>query len=810
MAEDADRDGDRDGAIRFARRAVDLAPYDEAGVRRLLALLDRWGDRAGAMLAFEQFAARLGHELDVEPSAETLRLVDQIRARTEAHASVRRGPEPAPAQLPPPPPATTSLPAVRPRLVITLAGLVLTAAFGWWRWAAAPPEDRPPGDRLAILPFAVRGDSALAYLREGMVDLLGTKLDGMGGMQAVDPSVLIGYVRRTWPAHAGEPDPVQGRRVAARFGATGFVLGRVVAVGRRIEVSASLYDVRGARLALVTSATAREADLAPLVDDVARQILAARLHRPAERLSRLAAVSTSSPTALRAYLEGEQEYRAGRFQPAVDAFRRAVSADSGFALAHYRLSVALEWIASPAAPERRQAIERAVAQSGRMTEHDRLLLQAYAAYNYGSLEVAEAAYRRIVGEYPDDLEAWYGLADVLFHGGPLRGHAIQDAAPALRRVLVLDPDHVEARLHLARLLALDGESDELDRLVRETLPLVRGQPDLALRLRALRAFALGDSAETRRVLGDLSTRPEGSQFEVAQLIAIFTDDLAGASAIARPLTTADRPARWRALGHATLAALALARGRWSDVGPLLDSLAAFDETLALLVRAHLASAPWLPQGSTERAALARALAVWDTSATPSAGELIFVPWIRELRPRLRLFYLGTTAAWAGDSVTAERSAHDLARLPETDSLAHNLYLSRLLRSTIELARQRPARAVDALGAPRRDGTYASYLVGSWLFADGLRRFVRAEALHGAGRNAEALTWYRSFAVYLGPDFVHLAPAQLRQAELYDAAGDQAAAIRAYHKFLRRWRDCDPTLRSVTERARRRLRQLEAS
>jgi DNA-binding SARP family transcriptional activator len=44
-------------------------------------MLDRIGDRAGAVKLYEEFAARLRTDLDVEPSPETSALVKAIRSR---------------------------------------------------------------------------------------------------------------------------------------------------------------------------------------------------------------------------------------------------------------------------------------------------------------------------------------------------------------------------------------------------------------------------------------------------------------------------------------------------------------------------------------------------------------------------------------------------------------------------------------------------------------------------------------------------------------------------------------------------------
>ena len=71
--------GDRVEAERWARRAADLLPADEAVVRRLMAFLHGLGDRAAAVRAYEAFAWDLTREYELEPSAETRALATAIR-----------------------------------------------------------------------------------------------------------------------------------------------------------------------------------------------------------------------------------------------------------------------------------------------------------------------------------------------------------------------------------------------------------------------------------------------------------------------------------------------------------------------------------------------------------------------------------------------------------------------------------------------------------------------------------------------------------------------------------------------------------
>lgn len=67
----------------MARRAVRFSWNDERVLRRALTMLDRLGDRAGALGVYEEFVRRLRSELDAEPSAETAALVATMRSRAQ-------------------------------------------------------------------------------------------------------------------------------------------------------------------------------------------------------------------------------------------------------------------------------------------------------------------------------------------------------------------------------------------------------------------------------------------------------------------------------------------------------------------------------------------------------------------------------------------------------------------------------------------------------------------------------------------------------------------------------------------------------
>jgi tetratricopeptide (TPR) repeat protein len=92
-------------------------------------------------------------------------------------------------------------------------------------------------------------------------------------------------------------------------------------------------------------------------------------------------------------------------------------------------------------------------------------------------------------------------------------------------------------------------------------------------------------------------------------------------------------------------------------------------------------------------------------------------------------------------------------------------------------------------------------------ADVADRFLRAELLDTLGRKEEALGWYGSIAQRSSDELVFLAPAELRQAEIHQQAGDWVEAEAHYRRFLELWENADPRLAPQLQWARVRLAQL---
>lgn len=701
-------------AAGWCKRALELRPDDEATLGRLLGLLDRSGDRSAALRAYEDFTRRMVQEFELEPSAETRQLVEQIRRRSPSGGRV-----------------------------VPSEGQIIDSPS-------------PLSDIIAVLPFSVHGDARYAYLSEGMVDLLATKLDGAGEVRAVDPRALLRFVHRD---EGGPPAQIDPRAVAQHFSAGRYLAGSIVEAGGRLRASGSLYTTDGKVLATAQAAAGSEDQIFELVDELALQLLAAHGVNPGTRLTQLAALTTASLVALRAYLIGERELRAGRYFDAMEHFQAAVDADDSFALAHYRLAGAAAGCALPDLA--RSQSDKGFAHRLRLSPHDQLVFTAQRAWLHGSVAEAESLYNTITGTYPDDVEAWFHLGDLLFHSNPLRGRSAAEAREPFERVLRLEPDHLGAMVHLVRTSAIEGRTEEMLALIERILK-VSPHGDQALAMRALRSFYTRDAAGISQVSEELQQARAITIAIAFSDVALYSGDLPGAEKLARSFIQVARSPELRSLCHTLMAHLALAGGRADAARDELKQAQSLDPTWGLEMRGLFASLPFTPVAESELRAVVDALSRWNPAEAPASMFLIFAMH-NELHPALRAYLLGLLSLRLGDVHSAARECLALSELEDSQAgLVPSLGVE--LRATIARAEGKTEEALAMLERSRPQ-LWFQLTVASPFFSLASQRYLRAELLRETGRTDEAAGWYASIAERSPYELIYAGPARRRLVEM---------------------------------------------
>ncbi len=271
-------------------------------------------------------------------------------------------------------------------LAFALWGVVAAA---WLLFEGRPERETvqsamTPAPGIAVLPFRVVGPD-LELWREGMVDALYNNLDGAAGLRVINPRTVLSRWRRDVGEEKEADDPQRLLEVAHAVGATYALTGSMLGSGSEVRITVEVHDLDAAELRRAQVEGSPDSMLA-LVDRLSVEILRAGLVSEGAELPQLdlSAVTTTSLPALRAYLEGEQKFRRGLWEEAADDFDRAVEADSSFALAHYRLSLAYGW--TELGPEKPLEQSRLAARhSDRLPERAALLLRGNAQLSEGDL-----------------------------------------------------------------------------------------------------------------------------------------------------------------------------------------------------------------------------------------------------------------------------------------------------------------------------------------------------------------------------------------------------------------------------------------
>jgi DNA-binding SARP family transcriptional activator/TolB-like protein len=810
----AEAAGDHDAAIRWAECGHALSPYHEAPVRRLLASLVAASQPVRAREVFDRFATMLREELDVEPTIETAAILENARPAS-AHPRPTR--EPDAEQRPRPAAAAVAAPTAtgdggrelhvtadvpaqaaslrrRRRLLLPAAALtlMLTGAFVDRLWvfdSSREASAASSGNRLGIFPFLYRGHSELAYLGEGIPELIGIRIQSLDQISILDPRAL---------ASGSDGDGTEALRTAdaarraRELGAAHFVVGSVVEAGGQIHVMARLHRADGDLVAVVSDRAADEAELFDLIDDLVRQLIGSAFPGTTH-LERSAAHATRSLSALRHFLRGERLFRSGHYQDAVTAFDNAAMDDSVFALAHYRSAIALLWSDNADFDRARVKLASALEYRERVSALERDLFLALDAFLRGRLLTAEQLYQSVVDRQPENIEAWFQLAETRFHYGGLHGRSIAESEDAWRQVVLLNPEHHAGLIHLSA-LAAHHHDPRLDSLELR----VNGTDDPAIstpQIRALRVFSSGPESARAQFITELARYSAHAVSSTSAYAARYLADPAAGARIARVLTEQVRSDSERAKGHLLLAHYALARGQIAGARQELRRALELDPLQTEPHRFFLATIPpvaiELRHGSGSEAARLRLALPYSTAGLSRFDG--FVESGMRIYGRALAYHIsgGEDGALLSAARQLNEPPNDAGHAPLLQSLAHGLIAERhLAQGDSSAARDELDRAIT--GTER----WYEHLRADYLRALARERFLLAELEIAAGRDQMA----ESILVPLGENSVaelpYLAVSLIRIGEIRERAGDADGAIAAYRKVQELWSDADPALTAI--------------
>ncbi len=642
----------------------------------------------------------------------------------------------------------------------------------------------PPERTVAVLPFRTVGQG-LDLWREGLVDLLATNLDNVGGLRAIDSRTVLSQWRRRAVVESGETALATALEVARETGAGFGVVGSVVGLGPNVRLTARLYPVDNSEPAGEAQVEGPQDSVLSLVDALSVEVLKYVLGAAPTRRMRLSSITTSSLDALRAFLEGEQRYRRSDFRGAIEAYRRAVAIDSSFALALYGLASSYGWTVVIGAPEALEFGERAVAHADRLPERERLVLRGGLLLEAGR-PAAMDTLQLAAARYPDDADAWYHLGDAYFHLGLVRNIPGERAREAFDRAIALDSTFAPAVIHNVALAFGADESAGARRYVEQYTAL-DSSSTVAVGVRAALDLAWGSATDSAAARRRLAADPDA----IRQAIVNGLGWRAEGGALLRELTGELRhpgvPEALRAFSYTGYFIRAAARG-WVREGlaGLREGYRRLDRPEQRAFTLVLSVAGYVPPEEVRQDEEAArqdtmdislwALGVLEARKRSPASE----QYARRLRDR------AAKLRAAGDTFAAERAeglAEGLQAL--VAGFAGNT------RRAVPILRD----AVERIGGgPFAIGVISDVhrlYLASWLAEEPNGVDAALEIL-----NAGALLPFQA-------RFHQLAAAT------YERQGQRSEAAAHYARLIELWRDADPELQPVVADARAALQRLAA-
>ncbi|QJR37042.1 serine/threonine-protein kinase [Gemmatimonas groenlandica] len=714
-----------------------------------------------------------------------------------------------------------------------------------------------------VAPFEVQGpDRSLDWLREGSLNMLTLSLAQWEDLHVVEYERTLDLLRDAKLEDARRVGLDQARDIARHAGAGRVVMGQLTAIGDSLIVTASLYDVKsGNSTDKARVAAVKGSDPRTVFETVAGELL--NLVGAPRLTFDLAKQTTTSVQAYRVYLEGLRHLNGWRLRAADSAFRRAIAADSTFALAHYRQSLALGWEAS-ADTMRRVSAEASVRFASRLPLRQQELVKGNAELTRGfmaqetgdtatvrsSFLASRARLARLVASDSLDAEAWYALADADYHlvWGTSYGRSpdstaryLNESLQGFRRTIALDSTFHLAYSHLVEMYNQSSSAGSFLVLVGDSIKA--GGPESYERrigtveqVRALRAAASlrareaayawisvdPDARAARRVLADNFVRagyPDSS-------VRVLNEAMARPSVAHSSFlwTIADINARAFKRGAGPEAKLTLKRFTADSllqfglgerigvifgaltVGGLTGSPSLLDDVKTVAVKA-LPSLPGTTSAETRLVLESYALSIRSAMGVPLSGTdqqaLLTMAQRMEKAPVMRRDPSLAYAAYLSTHDT-QFAKSAMATVTSPGGLPE-------LDGLIALEAGDTTRALRAI----RTMPSADSIRRSPLGMNGMRSIGRAMLLAEMGDKRRAAELLETIDVQrmVSGNFVEVGwPWYVRshviRGRLYEQLGERQKAVAAFEKFLSLWPDAEAPLQPQLREARESVARLK--
>jgi tetratricopeptide (TPR) repeat protein len=330
-----------------------------------------------------------------------------------------------------------------------------------------------PGKKLILVMFFDNqsGDKELDWLREGLPDMLVTGLSHSNAVTLLSRQQLHDILKRIGHKDSDRIRMEEALEVAAKTKADAFILGGFAKIGNGMRIDVQLYDgqnsqlLRGEQLVL-----SKPEEILTKVDLLSMRI-ASRLGITRQTDLADDKEMTRSVDAYRYYSLAVEKARRLHNTEAINLLQKAIAIDPQFAMAHARIgyAYAVTWhLPERAKPHLQQAFEL----SERLSAKDRLYINAWYAIANEDDESAIEAFRKLIKQYPYEIEPYPHLAKLLHSK-----ERYQEALECLKQGLTIDPESKEVYNLLGGIYSSLGRHKEGIAAKQKTVELAPQDPN---------------------------------------------------------------------------------------------------------------------------------------------------------------------------------------------------------------------------------------------------------------------------------------------------------------------------------------------
>jgi tetratricopeptide (TPR) repeat protein/predicted Ser/Thr protein kinase len=408
--------------------------------------------------------------------------------------------------------------------------------------------DREDKERLGeiVTNLLITGLSESQYLNvvssQRLYDIL--KLLGKEGDKIIDKSVAT--------------------QVATKANARWMLLGSILQVEPRVVLTSQLVDVESGRVLGSQRITGEpKEEIFSLVDKLITELkpgLSLPAQAQKEIIPKVANVTTRSPEAYRYFLEGMDYAYKYYLTEAERSFRKAIEADSTFAMAYYMLAN------FATGEDQKMLTAKAVRYLDKVSQKEKYYIKSWEASSSGNYDQAIKELQKIIERYPDEKFAFFMIGEIYYQN--LRRY--EEAARYFSKAIEIDPLFAPAYNSLAYAYNDLGDFDKSIWAINKYISLAPDEANPYDSRADLYAYnsKLEQAIESYKKALEIKPDFYMSLYKLGDMY-LFKKDYARAESCFSTLSSSSEKL-WRSTGRLYLVLIPLYQGKFEDALKVLD------------------------------------------------------------------------------------------------------------------------------------------------------------------------------------------------------------------------------------------------